>query len=129
MVHEGEDGWWLYGVQPGGMAENGETPQEAYARFYNAFKVIVTDLAVEHPEYVGFEQAARQFFNGIDANDEGRWRSAADAIRSGRMVPEAPFTELPRLPQETQSYLQVERLDRQTKTASAYNIKTYATAA
>ena len=44
IVNEG-DGWWLYGVEPGGMAASGETASDAHIRFRRAFTKILFDIA------------------------------------------------------------------------------------
>lgn len=42
-----DDGWTLLGVEPGGMAGCGDTPQEAMADFRETFKSVVYDFALE----------------------------------------------------------------------------------
>src|SRR6266581_535977 len=45
-IHE-RDGFWMYGVNPGGMAATGEDAVAAHAEFRQTFSKILKDLAHE----------------------------------------------------------------------------------
>jgi len=47
MVHEGDGSWWLYGVEPGGIAGSGNSPQEAHLQFVEDLKGVLIDVAAE----------------------------------------------------------------------------------
>jgi len=110
MVDEG-DGWWLYGVEPGGMAESGGTPHEAYQRFRRAFTAVLFETAVDAKSFDDFESEIRRFARETDQEEEARWLEVSAAIRSGEIVPEAPFDSLPRKSADLPVEVQVERLD------------------
>lgn len=112
MVFEDEK-WWAYGVRPAGLAECGTTPQEAYARFMQRLKLVLFDIAEETDSFMTFRQAVEDFYYEPDAEEETRWNDAFLALREGRVVPEAPFSELPRNAPETRpTQISVERLDK-----------------
>ena len=93
-----DDGeWWFYGVLPGAMAEGGVSAQEAYARFTLAFRTVLADAAMSSRTFEDFKRAAERFVLQEDAVESERWRSALEAVRSGRTIQDAPFDDLPRL--------------------------------
>ncbi len=112
MVHEGEDGWWLYGVTPAGIAATGDTPPEAHAAFRNTYREVLFDAAADAADFEAFKTEVERFFNEGNSEEERRWNEAAAAIRSGQVTPEAFFSELPRIPADSCPLsLTVERLD------------------
>ena len=110
MVKEGDGAWWLYGVEPGGIAETGVSPQEAYLRFVEAFKAILSDIATGVAEFEKFQESVKHFFHEADESEGMRWQQALDAIRSGTLVPGQPFSSLPKQPADTPRFVSVERL-------------------
>lgn len=113
MVHEGEDGWWLYGVTPAGIAASGDTPPEAHVAFRNAYREVLFDAAADAEDFAAFKSEVERFFSEPDAEEESRWNAAALAIRSGEVAPEAYFSDLPRIPADSCPLsVTVERLDK-----------------
>lgn len=110
-----EDGsWWFSGVEPGGVAVSGGSPQEAYLRFIEAFKTILSEISAEAKNFKEFAEQVTEFVQDADREDEVRWLEAAAAIRSGALKPDAPFSSLPKEPAESPCYVQVEPLDKAT---------------
>jgi hypothetical protein len=104
IVKEGEEGdnrWWFYGVQPGGLAESGVTPDEARLRFVQALRNFFADMASRATSYEAFAEEAKAFFCEIDTTDDERWKSAVELLRSG-VQPDSPFSEMPRKQAETE---------------------------
>ena len=108
VVNEG-DGWWLYGVEPGGMAASGDTAPEVHIRFRQAFTKILFDVASEAQDYQEFEQRDRAFFHEVDDAEGARWEHALAALRSGKLVPEKPIDSLPRKSADTPVSVSVAR--------------------
>ena len=52
-VHE-EDGWWMYGVNPGGMAAHGDDPHAAHAAFRKTFSDVWLDIAKDTRSFAEF---------------------------------------------------------------------------
>jgi predicted RNase H-like HicB family nuclease len=116
MCKEEEDGkWWVYGVRPGAVAENGSTPEEAFGRFRNTYKNVLFDMAEESPTYEAFREAVENFYYQPDPDEEERWEAAFKAIRTGAVVPEGVFfSKMPKQAPETRpTQLTVERLDKE----------------
>ena len=73
-----EDGIWLSGVQPGGIAAGGQDLWEARAAFRKAFVGVLTDIASSVGDFSAFQTEVAQFL-------EERWRSATTGrSRTGR---------------------------------------------
>ena len=112
LIASDDDSWWVYGVQPGAIADSGDSPQGAYAAFRQAFTKVLFDFASGAESFDKFEQEVQSFFEAVDASEEDRWRAAVEALRSGEQEPEAPFDQLARLNADEYKYgIEVERLD------------------
>lgn len=121
MVREKNE-WWAYGVQPGAIAETGETPQETYLRFRNSYRMVLFDIAIESSDFGTFKAEVESFFEP-DEEEECRWKEAVEAIRSGEIQPEPPFSSLPRqAPESRAATLSVERVDAGKEFAASGNI-------
>lgn len=116
MQKEDDGKWWMYGIRPGGIAEGGNTPQETFMRFRNRYKEVLFDIAQEKPTFHDFKKEVERFFREADEQDERRWDDALRAIRSGKLTPPEPFSELPReTPEQKPSEIIVEQLSAQGK--------------
>jgi hypothetical protein len=99
LARDGEEGaWWLYGVEPGGIAEPGATEMEAYQNFRDSLREVLCDSAALATR--GFEslqadvKALAGQKNGVW---EQEWEAARQAIRSGQLQPEGEvLATLPR---------------------------------
>ena len=112
MLKEEDGKWWMYGVRPGSMAENGNTPQETFLRFRNRYKEILFDIAEDHRTFPEFKEEVERFSNESDEEEERRWADALTAIRAGRCTIPPPFSDLPRQePEDRPTHIEVERLD------------------
>lgn len=107
-VNEG-DGWWVYGVEPGGIAASGETPREACHEFRQAFTKVLYDFAADVKVFDDFTGEVRRFFHERDGTEEERWSATVAALR-GRSPAEGPFHALPTVTEEP-ARVAVERLD------------------
>lgn len=74
---------WMYGVNPGALAEEGGTMQSAYANFRNALVGVFFDLAEEADGFDAFRTAARSFFEATDDESVREWVEAREAVRAG----------------------------------------------
>ena len=60
LVDEG-DGFWMYGVNPGGMAAGGASLGEAQAEFRTAYKSVLFDIAAEAESFEAFKAEVERF--------------------------------------------------------------------
>jgi hypothetical protein len=93
------DGFWMYGVNPGGMAAMGDDVESAHAAFRQAFSNVLVDLALEASNLAAYQVAVRRFFDETNEGYEPEWMAAVRAVRSGEItapgLPTAP-AESPR---------------------------------
>jgi hypothetical protein len=85
-VKEAEDEYWVYGVNPGGMAAHGRTPDEAHTAFRRAFSHILIDLANDAQTFDGFQAAVNTFFGDTNPGYEAEWQQAIVAVRRGEIA-------------------------------------------
>jgi hypothetical protein len=112
LMMKEENEWSIYGVRPAGIAESGETPVETFAHFRDRYKSVLFDIAEESKSFEDFRQEVERFFYELDEEEERRWAEAFQLIRSGSVVPEPPFSKLPKeSPESRPSLVTVERLD------------------
>ena len=77
------DGFWIYGVNPGGMSAFGHDARTARKEFRAAFSDIMRDIASECDSFGDFEQAVRLFFADTNPGYEHPWADAVAAVRAG----------------------------------------------
>ncbi len=88
---------WMFGVNPGALAEDGENMRDAYANFRHAIVGVLFDLAAEADNVEQFRSAAQSFFEATDDVSVGEWFEAREAICSS----EDPVFDGPALRRET----------------------------
>lgn len=111
MVHE-DDAWWIYGVRPGALSETGQTPQEAFLRFRNTYKMVLFDMAEGFGDFESFKNEVERFYHEPDNEEERRWTEAFQDLRSGKVKPEPPFSSLPQeAPEKRPTQITIERLN------------------
>jgi len=120
MVDEGEEGWWLYGVEPGGIAADGQTPQEAHLKFILAVRHLLADLSAQSATFDDFVASAKAFFCAVDREDLKRWTAAVAEVRSGAPV-EMPMSFLPRQRAETPCAIDILELGQAVKMTPQWN--------
>lgn len=86
-VHE-RDGYWIYGVNPGGMAAVGQDAASARREFRVAFSGILREIAVECDSSSAFDAAVRAFFGDTNRGYEQDWQAAVAAVRAGDVAVE-----------------------------------------
>jgi len=108
MVEESAGEWFVYGVEPGGLAESGATPQEAHAFFREAYRAALFLFAEQSGSLTDFERQVARFFAQRDEEDAARWEAARLAIGEGVSV-DAPFDCLSREKAERPRGVEVRR--------------------
>lgn len=80
-----EDAFWIYGINPGGMAAHGEDPEAAHAAFRKTFSGILVDLAQASGSFEEFQTAVTAFFEDTNEGYETDWRNAIHAVQRGEV--------------------------------------------
>jgi predicted RNase H-like HicB family nuclease len=110
-----EDGeWWMYGVLPPAITENGSTIEEAFSRFRNSYKEVLFDFAQESRDFDQFKANVEQFFyeSDVDNEDERLWEESLKEIRTSNCGATEIFTGSPNEVTESKpSQISIERLN------------------
>lgn len=96
LVHEDDGTWWVSGVQPGGLADTGDTPASAYAAFRNGLVMVLIDSQAQTDSYAAFSADVHRLLNQVSDADRVRWTEARDRLRAGAAVTEPFLANLPR---------------------------------
>lgn len=111
LVRKEEDGrWWMYGLQPGGIAEHGDTQEEAYLRFKEAFREVLSDSASLCATFEAFEADLEALGNQVNEGWTDEWQAARQALRNGASAGEGEFGSLPRKTGKVQASIRVVEL-------------------
>jgi len=107
LLVDEDDGFWMYGVNPGGLAAGGSTAAEALAEFRKDYRLVLFDIANEAESFEDFEREVSVFFNDTNKPTVSEWEEAVTEVRSGRI--DADW--LPKRRAETRLYVEVTKLD------------------
>ena len=75
------DGYWVYGVNPGGMAAVGDDAASARREFRHTFSGVLREIATEADSFDKFAGLVRAFFEDTNRGYEQAWRDAVGVVR------------------------------------------------
>ena len=101
LAVEERDGAWMYGVNPGGLADSGATIPEAHAAFRRSFTAVLFDIAEDASSFEDFAAQTRRFVNEVNAPVEAAWREAVEAHRANQFVLGTAARDMDEVPAET----------------------------
>lgn len=88
VVNEG-DGWWMYGVEPGGLAEGGTTAADALLALRRSYSEVLFDFAAKaNTSFKAFKARVERFFHEKSEALEPEWRDAVTEVRKGAITPD-----------------------------------------
>lgn len=111
LASEEDEGWWMYGVQPGDLATGGKTFAEARLEFHKDYLTVLIDIAQETKDSRGFKEEIHKFFAGINAFVANEWQKALVEMRAGRIADALATDSLPVLPASSPSSVDVKVLE------------------
>jgi hypothetical protein len=82
-VRESDDDYWVYGINPGGMAAHGADPDAAHQSFRRTFSHILVDLANSSASFDEFQASVHRFFEDTNEGYEVDWRNAIQGVQRG----------------------------------------------
>jgi hypothetical protein len=85
LVDEG-DGFWMYGVNPGGLAAGGADRGEAQTEFRQGYRSVLFDIAARAPDFDSFRQQVVQFFEETNSPTDLEWEEVVGEVRKGNVV-------------------------------------------
>ncbi len=89
-VQEEEREWWFNGVEPGGLAERGETLNDAYFSFRDTLKEILFDISYTAETFEAFEAKVKRFMHDVNRPHDEDWWLSVEAGRKGELQAPAP---------------------------------------
>ena len=89
LAVEEEGGWWMYGVEPGDLADSGTTFAEAAGEFRKTFRAILFEIAEEAEDLKSFKAEIARFSRDINVPTEEEWKAAVQEVRAGRPTADA----------------------------------------
>jgi hypothetical protein len=83
-----EDGgdFWMFGVNPGGLAAGGADRGAALSAFRSAYRSVLHDLASEAVDFDRFRNDVESFFRETNTPTLQEWEEAVAAVRSGTVT-------------------------------------------
>jgi hypothetical protein len=96
VKREGDSAWWVYGVEPGGVAAQGGNEHEAYMNFRDCLREILADSAALHHTFDAFRADIEMLGHQVNAAWDAEWQAARAALRTGDLKPAGPLADLPR---------------------------------
>jgi hypothetical protein len=85
LVEENDGDWWLFGVQPGGIAGGNPDRNVALDEFKKSYLSVLLDLAAEATSYKQFESEVKRFFAQVSEPFAADWKKALELVRSGEL--------------------------------------------
>jgi len=82
LVHDDDLGYWMYGVNPGGLAAGGVDVGEAQHSFRETYRTVLFDIAEDANSFEEFKAEVHRFFDeaGGFLSD---WTDAVSEVRAG----------------------------------------------
>lgn len=85
LVHDDENGYWMHGVNPGGLSAGGADPGAAQRAFRETYRTILFDISAEAKDFDGFKFQVEQFFHEASSRLLSQWTDAVQAVRAGEV--------------------------------------------
>lgn len=80
-----DDGFWMYGVNPGALAESSQTEDETYLKFRRAHTQALNEFASEANGFNDFKTQVKKFFETCDKGTSDEWMQAVLDVRAGKV--------------------------------------------
>lgn len=74
---------WMYGVNPGSLAESGSDVESAWAAFRTGIAEVLCDVATAAPDFLTFRVDAERFVAATNSSCVREWEDAREAVRAG----------------------------------------------
>jgi len=85
LVRDDEDGYSMYGVNPGGMCAGGADVGEAQRAFREEHRKILFDIAADAENFEEFKAEAERFFDETNERMLLDWNKAVQQVRAGQV--------------------------------------------
>jgi predicted RNase H-like HicB family nuclease len=82
------DGCWLYGVNPGGVAVDGSSLEDAHRELRETIRLVLVDLANEATTFDAFQLSIEEFFKTTNEPTREEWETAVAQVRAMKVTVE-----------------------------------------
>ncbi len=84
LMQDDDLGYWMYGVNPGGLAAGGADVGEAQRSFRETYRTVLFDISEDANSFEDFEKEVHRFFDetGGWLSD---WTDAVNEVKAGRI--------------------------------------------
>lgn len=79
------DEYWMYGVQPGGIAGGGPNRDRAFLEFRSSYQSVLYDLILEAKTFEQFKSLVEVFFSEINQPNSKDWDTALSDVRRSKV--------------------------------------------
>jgi hypothetical protein len=86
LTEEVDGSFWVYGVQPGGLADGGENRDAALCKFKNGYLSVLYDIAAKAANFAAFEKDVAEFFRQVNAPNRKVWQTVLAKVRRSKRV-------------------------------------------
>lgn len=73
VIEETPDGYWIYGVNPGAIADEGQTIEKAGENFRERYQNVLEDISAEAISFEDFREQVESFFLEVDQETLSDW--------------------------------------------------------
>jgi len=85
LVQDDENGYWMHGINPGGLSAGGADTGEAQRAFRETYRTILFDISAAAKDFDEFKTEAERFFNEVSGRLLSKWAEAVQQVRSGEV--------------------------------------------
>jgi len=85
LVHDDEIGYWMHGVNPGGLSAGGVDSGAAQQAFRETYRTILFDISASVGDFEEFKVEVTRFFHQTSDLLLAEWIEAVEAVREGRV--------------------------------------------
>jgi hypothetical protein len=85
VTEEGGD-FWAEGVNPGGIAAEGDSTNKALCALCASYHNVLLDIAEDAPSFESFKNAVERFFYDINMTALKEWEAAVLQVRAGKLT-------------------------------------------
>ncbi|MDA1000088.1 MAG: hypothetical protein O2807_06175 [bacterium] len=111
LAVQNEDGFWIFGVNPGGIGGGGENLKESYQEFREGFLSVLYDIAAAASTFEEFKKEAEEVFHSVCEKSEREWTEAVAFVRENHV--EADILNLDnKIKADTEAFLNLVEIQR-----------------
>lgn len=85
LVHEEENGYWMHGINPGGLTASGVDAGEAQRAFRETYRKVLFEIAEGASGFEDFKAEVEAFFGETNTGLLPEWQEAVRDVRAGRV--------------------------------------------